>query len=454
MALIVCGSLAHSLTGRQGASTLFDGVEETNLFGPSVLVPFTAEHSDIEHVFTGSCAAHYFLTRRGGGKPVLLAFGRNEKGQLGLGHVHNVYTPTPVAFFADVPVLAAAAGRAHSLFITQDGALYACGDNKMGQCGVGRASDGGLHKPQRVPGVTDAVAVGAGADFSVVLTKDGSVFAAGSQAFGQCGSGTTGEYIVSAGRSAFKEIASFTRVAGVSNIKSIAVGSNHTVALDSDGLVYTWGAGTYGRCGHGDATDVLLPRLVKQLETPRMRVKYIAAGGSLTYVVTILGDMLYHFGVARKSAEAALYPKPISDLAGWHPRCIACGNTSTLVSAEKSVIAWGPAPTAGELGFGDAAKSSSKPKLIDKLEGCNIVEIAAGYATTLMLMDIGEGTPEGKNGKALLPYLHAYTPPADPAPAPAVAANSAGVAASASAGSKRAASGSAGGEGAATKKKK
>lgn len=44
-----------------------------------------------------------------------------------------------------------------------------------------------------------------------------------------------------------------------------------------------------------------------------------------------------------------MYPKPLQDLFGWEVRDIGCSNTSIVVAAERSAIAWGPSPTYGEL---------------------------------------------------------------------------------------------------------
>lgn len=57
-----------------------------------------------------------------------------------------------------------------------------------------------------------------------------------------------------------------------------------------------------------------------------------------------------------------MYPKPVQDLTGWDIHHIATGNTSIIIAADDSVIAWGAAPTYGELGFGEFTKSSTVPK--------------------------------------------------------------------------------------------
>lgn len=47
------------------------------------------------------------------------------------------------------------------------------------------------------------------------------------------------------------------------SIKDVKCGTNHTVAVDDKGRVFTWGFGGYGRLGHAETKDELVPRQVK-----------------------------------------------------------------------------------------------------------------------------------------------------------------------------------------------
>ena len=48
-------------------------------------------------------------------------------------------------------------------------------------------------------------------------------------------------------------------VLGLSGKKvvSVAAGSMHSAAVTDEGAVYTWGRGSYGRLGHGEASGLL-----------------------------------------------------------------------------------------------------------------------------------------------------------------------------------------------------
>lgn len=79
-------------------------------------------------------AAHSVLVNEEG---KALTFGRNQFGQLGIDNNVTKEVPTLVPILEPMNVIGAACGRNHTLFLTDTGTVYACGDNRSGQCGVG-----------------------------------------------------------------------------------------------------------------------------------------------------------------------------------------------------------------------------------------------------------------------------------------------------------------------------
>jgi alpha-tubulin suppressor-like RCC1 family protein len=84
-------------------------------------------------------------------------------------------------------VVAIAAGRSHSLFITADGALHAMGYNVNGQLGDG--SFNGYTNRSEVVYASNVVAVAAGQSHSLFLKSDGSLWGMGNNTWGQLGDG-------------------------------------------------------------------------------------------------------------------------------------------------------------------------------------------------------------------------------------------------------------------------
>lgn len=56
------------------------------------------------------------------------------------------------------------------------------------------------------------------------------------------------------------------------------------MALDSRKRVFSWGFGGYGRLGHADTKDEMVPRKVQFFETQGRGVKGIACGSSFSIV--------------------------------------------------------------------------------------------------------------------------------------------------------------------------
>jgi len=49
-------------------------------------------------------------------------------------------------------------------------------------------------------------------------------------------------------------------------VNDVAGGGSHSMALDGDGFVYTWGLGEGGRLGHGSNNIELYPRILQELQ--------------------------------------------------------------------------------------------------------------------------------------------------------------------------------------------
>ncbi len=82
-----------------------------------------------------------------------LVWGANASGQLGTGPARaGAMSPATLRGFAS-PMVAVAAGRAHTLVMLADGSVYAWGSNAAGQLGIG-SSEGLRTEPVQVPGLS------------------------------------------------------------------------------------------------------------------------------------------------------------------------------------------------------------------------------------------------------------------------------------------------------------
>lgn len=173
------------------------------------------------------------------------AWGQNTKGQLGNGETAGRMAPVKVKNLDNAKMVAA--GIRSSYAIKADGTLWAWGQNGDGQLGDGTTIDRLL--PVQITGVTgNIIALSTGVSYhTLALTDDGKVWAWGNNASGELGDGTT------------TDRTSPVQVSGLDDVVAIAAGGWHSMALKSDGTVWTWGNNEYGELGDGTKTNRAVP---------------------------------------------------------------------------------------------------------------------------------------------------------------------------------------------------
>jgi VCBS repeat-containing protein len=237
----------------------------------------------------------YSMALTGDGKAY--SWGRGMFGELGNGTIadNTVQEPVPVnqaGALAGKTVIAIAVGHFHSLALTSDGAVYAWGRNDCGQLGngsyVNSAEPVAVIRSGALAGKT-VVAIAANAENSMALTSDGAVYTWGTGSFGRLGNGSLSD---SAEPVAVKTVGA---LAG-KTVVGVAMGTMYSLALANDGAVYTWGYGRYGELGNGDSVDSAEPVAVKRAGALAGKtIVAIAAGGG--HSLALAGDgSLYTWG--------------------------------------------------------------------------------------------------------------------------------------------------------------
>ena len=144
---------------------------------------------------------------------------------------------TGLTLFRTKPMVAV--GTYLSVALKSNGTVWTWGNGEHGQLGNGRLDD---HMPPAlVPGLCYITAIAANSLYTVALRNDGTVWTWGDNLYGQLGN----EAIPVGGQSSIP-----VQVTGLSDVKAIAAGANHVVALERDGTVWTWGFGGSGQLGY------------------------------------------------------------------------------------------------------------------------------------------------------------------------------------------------------------
>ena len=200
----------------------------------------------------------------------LWAMGYNRLGQLGDGITNNVSRPEQIVASN---VTAIAAGYSHSLFLKSDGGLWAMGDNQFGQLGdgiYGIAPNYGTNRPEEIV-FSNVTAIAAGSDFSLFLKNDGSLWAMGENDVGQLGDGTYGASPLYDPNRPEQIVAS--------NVTAIAAGSFFSLFLKNDGSLWGMGDKISGQLGDGTYGASPLFATNRPEQIVASNVTAIAAGG-------------------------------------------------------------------------------------------------------------------------------------------------------------------------------
>jgi alpha-tubulin suppressor-like RCC1 family protein len=202
----------------------------------------------------------------------LWAMGSDYSGELGDG-TSSGYTPNPIPTAVASNVVAVAAGGLHSLFVTSDKTLHAMGNNEFGQLGNGTASDSTL--PITV--ASNVVAMAAGGYHSLFIDVNGTLWAMGNNQYGQLGDGTTDNRDLP--------------VSVASNVVAVAAGEYYSLFVKTGGTLWAMGENCYGQLGNSttidSSTPVRVPRLIVANVFPADEVGHSLAIGSVQAAATL-----------------------------------------------------------------------------------------------------------------------------------------------------------------------
>jgi len=274
----------------------------------------------------------------------VFSFGQGKCGQLGHGDEASVSRPRWIESLGEARVTEIAAGQQHSLVLTDAGEVRSFGSGYGGKLGHG---DQRNHTtPHPIEGLAEW-AVGclaAGVQHSLAATKaTGQLFT--------WGVSPSGHRSIDYTPRAIAELRA--------RIVQLAAGEHHSLAIDDEGVCYSWGA--------GEAQD----------------------GTQSEW----MGGWLGH-----RNVEERPLPTRISALNGIRIVAVAAGSRHTLVLADGGgVYSFGDG-ACGQLGHDDGGKMHWVPTRIKALDGLQVAAVAAGAAHSLCVLRDGRMLSWGCGG--------------------------------------------------------
>lgn len=193
-------------------------------------------------------------------------FGNNRCGQLGLGHIENVFVPTKIP---GIKAKFVNAGTTSSAIIDLENNVWMFGNGNGWQLGLGDEKQ--RNTPTQIPNFK-AKSVSIGLFHTLAIDLDDNLWVWGSNTSGYNINGQLG----------FDNIkGSLTPVQLPLKARKISAGSYYSAAIDIDANLWLWGTNNWGQLGFPKHID----KLTKPTRLSNFKVKDVSCAGCHTIMI-------------------------------------------------------------------------------------------------------------------------------------------------------------------------
>lgn len=192
----------------------------------------------------------------------LYVWGSNEYGELGLGYKNNTKVLYPVRIGSNKIWKDISCGELFFLSLDSDGIIYAGGRNDQGQLGDTTLNDYSSRKPIAVSLASPIIlpsfiSISAGRNFALAIDADGGLWSWGNNDGSQLGDDYSRVDSTSPDRTGID-----------TGWTAIAAGFRSSLALKSDGSLYSWGSGN--TLGRTNTTRSNIPTIISYPTNPSL----------------------------------------------------------------------------------------------------------------------------------------------------------------------------------------
>jgi alpha-tubulin suppressor-like RCC1 family protein len=277
--------------------------------------------------------------------------------------------------------IAAGNGANHSMFITSDGSLWTMGENNYGQLGDGTFSDTNL--PQRI--VTGGVIAVAGSGHTLFIKTNGSLWGMGWNYQGQLGDGHPVTVSPPYGIDLPEQILP-------GGVTAVSAGGQHSLIIMTNGSLWAMGFNTSGQLGDGVTATSPPYGASLPVQIVTSNVVAVAAGGNHSLFLKSDGS-LWAMGANNNGqlGDGTFVNTNLpEEIVFSNVVAIAAGNNHSLfLKSDGSLWAMG-FNTQGELG--DGTYSTTAPHGVshpEQIVASGVTAIAAGFEHSLFIKSDG-----------------------------------------------------------------
>jgi alpha-tubulin suppressor-like RCC1 family protein len=263
----------------------------------------------------------------------------------------------------------------HMAAIKTDGTLWTWGYGGLGQLG-NNATTTRSSPVQTISGGNTWKSMSAGGNHTAATKIDGTLWMWGYGTQGQLGNNAT-----------IARSSPVQTISGGTNWRSVSAGSSHTAAIKTDGTLWTWGLGSYGRLGNNSTLNRSSPvQTISGGDTWRS-----VSGGAFTMAATKTDGTLWTwgngFGGRLGNNLTTNQSSPVQTVSGgtnWRSVSVG-GFHSVATKTDGTLWSWGSADAMGD--YSNTARSSPVQTVSG---GTNWRLASAGDCHSAAIKDLGD----------------------------------------------------------------
>ncbi|XP_018009884.1 serine/threonine-protein kinase Nek8-like [Hyalella azteca] len=225
---------------------------------------------------------------------IIMTCGDGTTGCLGHDDWNSSAKPKLVEKLLSVDVAGLSCGQQHVVVVGSEGDVYSWGKGQSGRLGQGNEEDCCVPREVEVPGDAVMTNVRCGGDGTILISDQGLMYACGNNAHNKLGLSDAGGLFNIKQKNDIKQALVPTRVRSIEcRVVDVSMGPYHTAILKETGQIVTFGRNCEGQLGRGNCKPCTQPVLVKSMQEKVVTMMHC---GSTFTVVGTLENAIYLWG--------------------------------------------------------------------------------------------------------------------------------------------------------------